>query len=41
LGERQAKFEAEIRAALEPFSQHGELQEEIVATAAVFGRAAL
>jgi hypothetical protein len=41
LGERQAEFEAEIRTALKPFSQNGALQEEIVANAAVFGRAAL
>jgi SAM-dependent methyltransferase len=41
LGECQAEFEAEIRSALEPFSQDGELQEEIVANAAVFGRATL
>jgi SAM-dependent methyltransferase len=41
LGERQAEFEAAIRATLEPFSQNGELPEEIVASAAVFGRPAL
>lgn len=38
LGERRAEFEAEIRAALEPFSQDGVLQEEIVSHAAIFGR---
>jgi hypothetical protein len=41
LGERQAELEAAIRTTLEPFSQDGELQEEIVANATVFGRAAL
>jgi len=41
LGERQADFEAAIRTTLEPFSQEGELQEEIVAVATVFGKAAL
>jgi SAM-dependent methyltransferase len=41
LGERKTEFEAEIRSALEPFSQDGKLQEEIVANAMVFGRAAL
>jgi SAM-dependent methyltransferase len=41
LGERQADFEAAIRTTLEPFLQEGELREEIVASAAVFGRAAL
>jgi SAM-dependent methyltransferase len=38
LGDRQAEFEAAIRAALEPFSQNGSLSEEIVSRAAVFGR---
>jgi SAM-dependent methyltransferase len=41
LGKRQAEFEAVIQTTLEPFSQDGELQEEIVAGATVFGRAAL
>jgi hypothetical protein len=41
LGERLTEFKAEIRSALEPFSQDGKLQEEIVANAMVFGRAAL
>ncbi len=41
LGERQAEFKAAIQATLEPFLQDGELQEEIVANATVFGRAAL
>ena len=41
LGERKTEFEAEIRSALEPFSQDEKLQEEIVANAMVFGRAAL
>jgi len=38
LGERRAKFEAEITAVLEPFAQDGVLQEEIVARAAIFAR---
>lgn len=41
LGGRQAEFEAAIRTALEPFSHGGELQEEIIASAEVFGRTAL
>ena len=40
VGRRQAKFEAELRAVLEPFSQDGVLKEEIVARAAIFGRPA-
>jgi SAM-dependent methyltransferase len=38
LGERRAKFEAEIAAVLEPFVQDGVLQEQIVARASVFAR---
>ena len=38
LGERRAKFEEEITAALEPFAQHGILQEQIVAQGSIFGR---
>jgi len=38
LGERRATFEAEITAVLEPFAQHGFLQEQIVASASIFGR---
>lgn len=38
LGERRATFEAEITAVLEPFAQHGTLQEQIVARASIFGR---
>jgi SAM-dependent methyltransferase len=38
LGRNQTNFEAEIRAALEPFSRDGVLEEEIVSRAAVFGR---
>ncbi len=40
LGERQSEFEVAIQTTLEPFLQDGELQEEIAASAAVFGRAA-
>jgi hypothetical protein len=40
VGKRQAEFEAELRAVLEPFSQDGVLEEEIVARAAIFGRPA-
>jgi hypothetical protein len=40
VGRRQAKFEAELRAVLKPFSQDGVLKEEIVARAAIFGRPA-
>jgi SAM-dependent methyltransferase len=40
VGRRQAEFEAELRAALKPFSQDGVLEEEIVARAAIFGRPA-
>ena len=40
VGRRQAKFEAELRAVLEPFSQDGVLKEEIVARATIFGRPA-
>ena len=39
MGERQAEFAAEIRTELAPFSQHGELEEEVVASEAVFGSA--
>jgi SAM-dependent methyltransferase len=38
LGERQARFEAEIAAALEPFVREGFLVEQIVARATIFGR---
>jgi ubiquinone/menaquinone biosynthesis C-methylase UbiE len=38
LGEHRARFEAEITAALEPFAQHGILQEQIVASASIIGR---
>jgi SAM-dependent methyltransferase len=38
LGERRAAFEAEIKAVLEPFAQHGVLHEEILAQALVFAR---
>jgi SAM-dependent methyltransferase len=38
VGKRQAGFEAAIRAVLEPFSQDGVLEEEIVSRAAIFGR---
>ncbi len=38
LGERRAAFEAEITAVLEPFAQHGILEEQIVAHASIFGR---
>jgi SAM-dependent methyltransferase len=40
VGRWQAEFEAAIRAVLEPFSQDGVLEEEIVARAAIFGRPA-
>ena len=40
LGERRAAFEAEIRATLEPLAQNGVLQEQIVARATIFTRAA-
>lgn len=36
MGGRQAEFAAEIRAALAPFAEHGELEEQIAATAMVF-----
>jgi SAM-dependent methyltransferase len=38
LGEQRTRFEAEIRAALEPFAQHGVLQEQIAASASIFSR---
>ncbi len=38
LAKGQARFEAEIAAALEPFVQDGVLQEQIVAQASIFGR---
>jgi SAM-dependent methyltransferase len=38
LGERRAAFEAEIAAVLEPYAQHGILEEQIVASASIFGR---
>jgi SAM-dependent methyltransferase len=38
LGEGQARFEAEIAAALEPFVQDGVMVEHIVARASIFGR---
>ncbi len=38
LAKGQARFEAEIAAALEPFMQDGVLQEQIVARASIFGR---
>jgi hypothetical protein len=38
LGERRTTFESEIIAALEPFAQHGVLQEQIVAHASIFAR---
>jgi ubiquinone/menaquinone biosynthesis C-methylase UbiE len=38
LGNRRARFEAEITAVLEPFAQHGILQEQIAASASIFGR---
>jgi len=38
MGKRQSKFEAELRAVLEPFSEDGVLQEEIASRAAIFGR---
>ncbi|MGA8027658.1 MAG: class I SAM-dependent methyltransferase [Bryobacteraceae bacterium] len=37
LGERRPQFEAELRAALEPFARSGEIEEEVVAKATVFG----
>jgi SAM-dependent methyltransferase len=40
VGKRQAEFEAAIRAVLEPFSQDGVLEEDIVSRAAIFGRPA-
>lgn len=40
VGKRQAEFEAELRAVLEPFLQDGVLAEEIVARAAIFTRPA-
>jgi hypothetical protein len=40
VGKRQAEFEADLRVVLEPFSQDGVLEEEIVARAAIFGRPA-
>jgi SAM-dependent methyltransferase len=40
VGKRQAEFEAAIRAVLEPFSQDGVLEENIVSRAAIFGRPA-
>jgi SAM-dependent methyltransferase len=38
VGNRQSEFEAAIRAVLEPFSQDGVVEEEIVSRATVFGR---
>ena len=38
LAKGQARFEAEIAAALEPFMQDGVLQEQIVARGSIFGR---
>jgi SAM-dependent methyltransferase len=38
LGDRRATFEAEITAALRPFSHNGLLKEQIVAQASVFAR---
>jgi hypothetical protein len=38
LGEQRVAFEAEISAVLEPFAQHGILQEQIVANASIFAR---
>lgn len=38
LGKQRAAFEAEIHAALEPFAQHGILQEQIIAYGSIFGR---
>lgn len=37
MGERRPQFEAELRAALEPFAQDGLIEEEVIARAAVFG----
>jgi ubiquinone/menaquinone biosynthesis C-methylase UbiE len=37
LGERRGEFEAEMRAALEPFSSGGVVEEEVMAKATVFG----
>jgi hypothetical protein len=37
VGEGQARFEAEITAALAPFVQGGVLEEQIVARASIFG----
>ena len=39
LGPLRPQFETEMRAALEPFARDGALEEEVVARAAVFGRA--
>jgi SAM-dependent methyltransferase len=38
LGTRRAEFEDKVRATLEPYTQNGELQEEVVARASVFER---
>jgi hypothetical protein len=38
LGDRRSAFEADITAAVEPYAHEGLLEEQIVATATVFGR---
>ena len=38
LGARQSAFEADIRAAVEPYAREGLLEEQIVATATIFAR---
>lgn len=38
LGKRRVEFEGNIRATLQPYSEHGQLEEEIVARASVFQR---
>lgn len=37
VGERRPQFEAEVKAAIEPFAQDGILEEEVIAKATIFG----
>ncbi len=37
VGERRPQFEAELRAALEPFAENGAMEEGVIAKATVFG----
>ncbi len=38
IGDRRPQFEAQMRAALEPFADGGAIEEEVVAIATIFGR---